>query len=433
MGWEVIFWNHTPFDLNQLGYKEIKLQGKPRAFTDLLKRAKITSELDYWTHKFTDPVYKHYKFPSSKKNLKGRVKNIIVNQFISWTNGEAGLERLRNKMRESERNGAFYKHCKTILENEKPALLFCTNQRPVNAIAPITAAQDMGIPTASFIFSWDNIPKATMVVQADYYLVWSEYMKKELQKYYPFIAESQIQITGTPQFEPHFEESLKISKQEFYNNYGLDNEKIYLCYSGDDITTSPHDELYLEHVAEAVSELNKHGENIGVIFRRNPADFSKRYDPIINKYKKLITPLDPLWERQGNEWNQLLPTKDDLKLQSQIIQHTFMVINLGSSMVFDYQIYQKPCAYLNYNPSGVKIKKNVREIYNYVHFRSMLSEKPVLWINSKKEIKEKIQEVINGETAQLLKDANTWFKRINCHPSQNASKRIWTFLDKLSR
>ena len=24
MGWEVIFWNHTPFDLENLGYKEIK-------------------------------------------------------------------------------------------------------------------------------------------------------------------------------------------------------------------------------------------------------------------------------------------------------------------------------------------------------------------------------------------------------------------------
>jgi hypothetical protein len=33
----------------------------------------------------------------------------------------------------------------------------------------LLAAQQLGIPTATFIFSWDNLPKATMVVETDYY------------------------------------------------------------------------------------------------------------------------------------------------------------------------------------------------------------------------------------------------------------------------
>jgi hypothetical protein len=38
----------------------------------------------------------------------------------------------------------------------------------------LLAAQQLGIPTATFIFSWDNLPKATMVVETDYY-VWSDH------------------------------------------------------------------------------------------------------------------------------------------------------------------------------------------------------------------------------------------------------------------
>lgn len=432
MGWEVIFWNHTPFDLTSLGPREIKLQGKPRAGTDLLKRAKIEAELDHFTEKFNDPVYQTYKFPVSQKGLKAIIKNTIVKSLIITHRGEKGLQRLRGKLKTSERKGEFYKNCRTILEQEKPDLVFCTNQRPVNAIAPLTAAQDLSISTASFIFSWDNLPKATMVVDSDHYFVWSEYMKDELQKYYPFITKSQICVTGTPQFEPHFEENLKISKDEFYTQHNLDKEKKYLCFSGDDITTSPHDELYLQNVAEAVRELNTKGEKIGVIFRRSPADFSNRYDPVINNYRDIIVPLAPLWQRQGQEWKHLLPTKADTRLQSEIIQHSCMVINVGSSMVFDYIIYQKPCAYVNYNPSGVKIKKNVQEIYNYVHFRSMPPERPVLWINDKKEIKEKIQQVLKGDINKELSDANKWFQRINCPPAEKASKRIWNFLNQLS-
>jgi hypothetical protein len=36
------------------------------------------------------------------------------------------------------------------------------------------AAQELGIPTATFIFSWDNLPKATLVLEPDYYFVWSD-------------------------------------------------------------------------------------------------------------------------------------------------------------------------------------------------------------------------------------------------------------------
>ena len=222
MGWEVIFWNHTPFDLEELGYKEITLEGSARPRTDLLKRAKIVAELNHFTKKFNDSVYQTYKFPSSKKAFKGKIKDGIVNVLIRTHKGEKGLQRLRKKMRSSERKGDYYKNCKAVLENENPDLVFCTNQRPVNAIAPLTAAQDLGIPTSTFIFSWDNLPKATMVVETDHYFVWSEYMRDELQRYYPSIAESQIHVTGTPQFEPQYDHSLSQSREDFFKEFGLD-------------------------------------------------------------------------------------------------------------------------------------------------------------------------------------------------------------------
>lgn len=433
LGWEVIFWNHTLFDLKGLGYSEIKLQGKPRAKTDLLKRAKIEAELDYFTGKFDDPVYQTYKFAGSDKDLKKKLKNYLVSVLVKIYREEKGLRELSKKLIASERRGEFYHRCKQVLEKEKPDLVFCTNQRPITAIAPLTAARDLGIPTSTFIFSWDNLPKATMVVKADHYFVWSEHMKQELHDYYPHISSHQIQVTGSPQFESHFEEDHIVSKNKFFKRYKLDNGKRYLCFSGDDITTSPHDEVYLRDVAEAVKELNAEGNNLGIIFRRSPADLSERYDPVIEYYRDIIVPLDPLWERMGQQWNQLLPTKADLKLQSQVIQHSFMVINVGSSMVFDYIIYEKPCGYINYNPERVAAQKDIREIYNYVHFRSMPSEEPVLWINDRKTIKKVIQQVLKGDIESTLVEAKNWFKKINSSPAEMASERIWKSIEKIAQ
>ena len=79
------------------------------------------------------------------------------------------------------------------------------------------AARDLNIPTAVFIFSWDNLPKGMLVVEADYYFVWSTHMKNELLYYYSNIKESQIRITGSPQFEGHFDDINidEIAKQHF--------------------------------------------------------------------------------------------------------------------------------------------------------------------------------------------------------------------------
>ena len=160
-----------------------------------------------------------------------------------------------------ERSTKKYEYCRKQLIEHKPDIVFCTNPRPTQAIASILAAQDLGIPTASFIFSWDNLPKATTLIEPDYYFVWSDYMKNELMLYCPYVHPDQIFVTGTPQFESHFDTSLLQSKEDFFKRYNLKLEKKYICFSGDDVVTSPLDQYYLEDLAISVHELNQKGYN----------------------------------------------------------------------------------------------------------------------------------------------------------------------------
>jgi hypothetical protein len=432
MGWEVVFWNQTLFDLTELGYKEIKLTGKPRAFTDLLKRAKISAELNYFEEKFDDQVYQSYKFPSSNNSIKSKIKNAMVTQLTKTYKGEKGLEKLREKLKTSERKSIFYKHCKDVLERDNPDFIFCTNQRPVNAIAPLTAAQDMGIPTSTFIFSWDNLPKATMIVEPDFYFVWSEYMKEELINYYPFIESDNIFITGSPQFEPHFNLKLRKTREEFFEENNLYLNQEYICFSGDDKTTCPDDAHYLQDVAEAIESLNKARETkLGILFRRCPVDFSDRYDTILEKYKNLIVQVAPKWEQVGGSWNAVLPTSEDMQLQINTILHTKAVVNLASSMVFDYAIFNKPCLYLNYNVANKEDKSwNPQKVYDFVHFRSMPTGKEVIWLRSKKEIGPKLKAVLEN-SHKTVEEAKDWFEKINLSPAEKASERLWEAIDKI--
>ncbi|MEO5776077.1 MAG: UDP-glycosyltransferase, partial [Flavobacterium sp.] len=241
-GFDITFWNATPFKLEELGFKELKITN-PRAhpITDFLKKAQIQIELSQNIKKSKDKVYDTYRFPFSKTSIKEIVKIFIVRNIIFFNNSQSGLNRIRKKVAENERKTKLYFDSIDTLKAENPAMVFCTNQRITTAVASILAAQDLGIPTATFIFSWDNLPKGTKIIETDFYIVWSEHMKNELLYYYPYVKEEQIFITGTPQFEPHFDKTFLLSKEAFYQKYNLDSAKKYICFSGDDITTSPND------------------------------------------------------------------------------------------------------------------------------------------------------------------------------------------------
>jgi hypothetical protein len=44
-------------------------------------------------------------------------------------------------------------HFRKIFGKIRPDVVFCTHQRPTQVVAPVLAAQEMGIPTATFIFT----------------------------------------------------------------------------------------------------------------------------------------------------------------------------------------------------------------------------------------------------------------------------------------
>ncbi|MES2411762.1 MAG: UDP-glycosyltransferase [Bacteroidota bacterium] len=432
-GFDITFWNATPFNLTELGFKEIKISN-PRAhpITDFLKKAQIQIELNLNIKRSKDKVYDWYRFPFSTKNLKEVLKTSIVRYVIFFNNSQKGLDRIRKKIAINERKTKLYFDSLGILEKEKPAIVFCTNQRITTAVASILAAQDLEIPTATFIFSWDNLPKGTKIIETDFYFVWSEHMKNELRYYYPYVKDEQIVITGTPQFEPHFNKTFLQSEEAFFQKHNLDTAKKYICFSGDDVTTSPNDPQYLLDVGNAVRALNAKGNNLGIIFRRCPVDFSNRYDAVLETHNDVIVPVNPEWKNFGESWNTILPTREDLELQINTIFYSGLVINLGSSMVFDFAAFDKPCGFINYDvPNAEYPNWSVKKIYNFIHFRSMPAKNVVFWINSPEEIAEKIERMLTKDSNEIVDTAKHWFEKINQHPPELASERIWTSIETI--
>jgi hypothetical protein len=324
--------------------------------------------------------------------------------------------KLEKKYNQSLKRNPFYKEVQALLKQARPDVVFCTHQRALKAPTVFMAARDLGISTATVIYSWDNIPKARLALRADKYLVWSQYMKTELERMYPEIAAEKVEVTGTPQFEFYNDPKNIIERSLFYKSYGLDPQKKLICFSGDDVKTSPYDPHYLNDLAESLSSEK---EKYQIIFRRCPVDLTGRYDWVVKKFPDLIVEIPPLWNFNSKVWTAVYPTLEDVKLLVSLAYYCDAVLNVGSTMAFDFGMFGKPCVYINYDHIADK-NWSVNTIYRYQHFRSMPSKKAVYWLNSKEEIAQLMAEVMSHPKTEIAE----WFEVVVNHVDTASDKII---------
>ncbi|MDG5799800.1 hypothetical protein QA597_05410 [Marinilabiliaceae bacterium ANBcel2] len=351
-------------------------------------------------------------------------------KFISRvTSNYPLILKINRKYQNRVLRSSYIKSYYNLVDRLKPDVVLCTHQRALFASPFFLAARKRGVKTVTAVYSWDNLPKARMPLRADKYLVWSSYMKDEMKLYYPEIPESDVIITGTPQFEFYNKEDLLMSKEQFFREYHLDFSRSVICYSGGDLRTSPYDHIYLDHIACELQVIEKEDRPL-IFFRRSPVDVSDRFVNVLNRYPEDIISVDPLWKTalgSGGDTIISFPLYEDVKLLVNIALHCNVVCNVGSTMAHDYSMFDKPACYINYNPVEKNGYYSVDKIYRYQHFRSMPTDKVVEWINSRDEIRGKIMNSIN-DPSKVAVDRKKWLMKIVHQPVDEASLNIVSFL-----
>ncbi len=429
------YWNRTPFRIQEnLHLPEVRLPAEPlHPLIDTIKSIRQWGHVRQLAKQTGKKEYLYGIKGANPQRLNAKIKLQLVkavSPFFATGKRRFWLER---QMERLAKKTTYYQQVKKLMEQEKPGIVLLTHQRPLAALEPVLAARELGIPTVGFIFSWDNLPKATINVKTDYYLVWSDYMKEEMKRYYPEIPQENVFVTGTPQFEVHYDKNLLMSREDFFKWLDQDPEKKYVLYSGDDIRTSPNDEYFVEDLAKAVRVYNKrYGANMHILLRPVPVDFSPRYNEVIEKYKDVVTLVRALWKAADARWTSYFPTPDDGKMLSNLAEHCEAVFNVGSSMVFDFVAHDKPTVYMNYLTEKINNPAwSPERIYRLIHFESMPDKNAVLWAKSSHDLLPVLERIMRKDYS--LKATRRWYEKINVPPPQLASQRIIEQLKQISK
>ena len=354
---------------------------------------------------------------NTKRNTWGKKMLYPLAELLGLTlKSYAEVEKLERKIFELQQKTLAFNIYREKLKAMNVDLLFCTHQRVPQNVPAVLAAESIGVKTTTAIFSWDNLPKARLPVRVSQYLVWSSYMKNELREYYPEISEDRLDITGTPQFDFYQNSNHFKSKEKFAREYGLDPNKHWVLFSGDDSLTSPYDADYLREVSYAMRNEN----DIEILFREVPVEGTDRYKQVLETCDK-IQHIPPKWHK-GKDWTTFTPTFDDFQLLGNLAKHCETVINVGSTMALDFVFFDHPALYINYDQPHAQ-NWSVNTIYQFEHFKTMNGLDAVGWINSKDEILKMIRKAIDSPDS-IAVDRMKWQKRITGTHKRLASENI---------
>jgi hypothetical protein len=311
-----------------------------------------------------------------------------------------------------------------ILQKENFDLLFITHQRPPFIAPLLYAAEILKVKTAAFIFSWDNLAsKNRMAGNFDYYLVWSDLMKKELQQFYSKINSENIEIVGTPQFEPYVLERYKTTREAFYHKFELDSTKKTICFSCGDISTSRNDELYIETIANAIS--NNVIANVNFVVRTSPAEDPIRFAAIIAKFP-FIKWNFPKWNlsREGHQeaWSQRVPSIEDVKDLRALIEFSDLNINMLSTMSLDFMQFDKPVINTVFGTKNNGFYDDQRFL-EYAHIVNVVNSQSTKIVKNEQELIISINQYLANPTADA--ENRKQFNQLQVgKPLEGTSKRI---------
>jgi hypothetical protein len=230
----------------------------------------------------------------------------------------------------------------------KPDLVF--NGSHIHGSAgelPLRVAQRMGIKTAGFIFSWDNLTSRSRIFAPyDYWLVWHEGMKRQLLGIYPKIRPENVFVTGTPQMDFHFRPEYVMSREELARRIGIDPARPFILYTTGIDYHFPKEHLHVELIIRLLKDL----------------DVPVRPQLVVRNYIKGTSPeMKAMSERKIEDvvfppmlWDMAwaTPRPEDLELYCSLLRHAAMSINAASTVTLEFLLIDKPVINLDFDPPG---------------------------------------------------------------------------------
>lgn len=299
-----------------------------------------------------------------KEKVVRRIKKIISFPFAN----RKGLNLLSQLERTSSRLFRSTNEYLEIYEKNRPSLIFnASHVHSRNATQAVEAAQWLGIPTATFIFSWDNLTSQGRIMRPyDHFIVWNDELKAQLLGMYEWVNPENVVVTGTPQFDLHFREEFHLTREEYCRQIGADSSRPMVLYTTGMANHMPGEPEIVEGIADILADFPER-ERPQLLLRVYAKDLTGRFEDLRQSRKDIVF-IDPLWEPA---W--LTPKYEDAYALINALRHCDVGINVASTVSLELCMFNKPVINVGYNPGSVpEDELSYADYYEFDHYKPVV-------------------------------------------------------------
>ncbi len=277
----------------------------------------------------------------------------------------------------------------------KPDMVFNSSHvHGPQADLPMRVAAGMGIPTAVFVFSWDNLTSRSRIFPAyDHYLMWNEGMASQLlDMYLREIKREQVHVTGTPQFDFHFNPRFHWDREKLCDVMGLDPERPFILYTSGRAVDFPEEYRITAEVIQFIKEMGG-GRRPQLVVRTYIKGVGEDMLALAQEYQDDPDVIFPpiLWDKQ---W--IMPLFDDLFIYTNLLRHADLGINAASTVSLELMMLDKPVINLGFEPPGSNLphwNRFARHV-EYDHYRPVAASGGVMVARSLEDLRSMIYRAL---------------------------------------
>jgi hypothetical protein len=263
------------------------------------------------------------------------------------------------------------------------------------SLPAVHAARSLGIPTAAFIFSWDNLTSQGRIIPPyDHYLVWNESLREQLLSIYRGVNRDRVHVTGTPQFDFHFRPEFALTREEFCARTGADPARPIVLYTTGMANHMPGEPVIVERIADLLAGMGHLGPP-QLLVRVYPKDRTGRFDDLRRRRADILFP-EVRWD---DAW--LTPRFEDSYDLANALRHAAVGINIASTITLELCMFDTPVINVCYPPPGLDISPaDFARYYGFDHYRPVVGSGAVSLARSEEQMAKMVERAIVEPEAQ---------------------------------
>jgi hypothetical protein len=243
---------------------------------------------------------------------------------------------------------------------------------------------------------------------------------------YPEIPPESVHVTGSPQFDRHFDPSFRLSHEEFFAQIGLDPDRPLIVYTCATPTLIKHEITITQFLADAVRD-GRFARNAQLLVRGHPRGFGSNYPLLHQTYPGVAVfppPTEHEYRSPEHEAAVVGLILEDEPVHLATLAYQDVQVNVSGTMIVDSAILDKPCVGVYFDlPADVPKGLSVRRFYNRSDMRPIMTSGGIRLADSPEACIEWINRYLDNP--QLDAEGRARIRETECGPLDGrAGERI---------